>query len=311
MSIKAMTLVGERSRAKGSNLAMLRSIADYAKDDGRYAWPSPGRLAFDQRLSRRGAELILRKLVEEGEISPEWSAANRRLYLHVRCVCDWAAYQTEGPIPLREKISRNVKVTFARKLVAIAQVRANGRAAYAKNPASSDPASITDPLEPSIEPPPAAAADGPVADLVSGTGVFDDEVDIAVLVELWNELTGDPIPAVLHVLPERRRLIRARLDEFPLETHRSAITRIAASAFCSGENPRGFVASFDWYIRKPDALVKALEGNYDDHFSDSELRAAQQHQFRTGGCPHSPRCADWRKCVRPLALKLRVRQKAS
>jgi hypothetical protein len=37
---------------------------------------------------------------------PEWNARERRLYLHIRCVMDWAVYQTEGPLPQREKFSR-------------------------------------------------------------------------------------------------------------------------------------------------------------------------------------------------------------
>lgn len=40
--------------------------------------------------------------------------------------------------------------------------------------------------------------------------------------------------------------------------------RIQKSSFCQGKNDRGWVASFDWFIR-PDTVVKIMEGKYDDH----------------------------------------------
>jgi hypothetical protein len=117
MSNKAVTLVEERSRAKGSNLGVLRAIADYAKDNGRHSFPSIPTLAWKNRLTTRAAELIVRKLVEDGEVAPRWDVEDRRLYLDVRCICDWDAYQVEGPVPEREKISRSVSEKFARSLV--------------------------------------------------------------------------------------------------------------------------------------------------------------------------------------------------
>lgn len=126
MSIKAISLVQERTRAKGSNLLALIAIADSAKDDGKWAWPSAATIAWKSRLTNRAAELILYKLVGDGEIEPEWCAGEHRLYLHVRCICEWAAYLTEGPIPLRENIASNprrVRVSFAQALVAVARAR--------------------------------------------------------------------------------------------------------------------------------------------------------------------------------------------
>ena len=137
MSIRAMGLVQERSRAKGSNLHALVIIADYAKDDGKWAWPHPSTIAWKQRLTARAAELILRKLVIDGEVLPEWDPAERRLYLHIRCVCDWDAYRAEGPVPDRdndrEKISRSTSAAFALRLVDLAAANAKFRAANAKS----------------------------------------------------------------------------------------------------------------------------------------------------------------------------------
>lgn len=125
----------------------------------------------------------------------------------------------------------------------------------------------------------------------------------------WNETIGPPLKPVTTLTPKRTRLIRARLTERPIDVWREIVARIADSSFCLGA--KGWIASFDWLIASPDPAVKTLEGQYDDHVSENELTAAREHQFRTGGgCRHEPRCADWRTCVRPLALVLRT-QRAS
>jgi hypothetical protein len=126
MSVKATALVQERTRAKGSNLLALLAIADHAHDDGTNGYPTPATIAWKSRLTERAAEIILRKLVQDGEIEPQWEPTTRRLHLHLRCIVAWEAYQTEGPIPIREKITRRpypTRVSFALSLVAAADAR--------------------------------------------------------------------------------------------------------------------------------------------------------------------------------------------
>ena len=105
MSQRAQSLVWERSRAKGSPLLVLLAIADYARNDGRDAWPSTQTLAKRARLTDRATLLILHTLEQAGEILIEPNTELRRLdesskpprwFLHVRCVCDWPTYQAEG-----------------------------------------------------------------------------------------------------------------------------------------------------------------------------------------------------------------------
>lgn len=155
MSVRATALVWERTRAKGSNLLMLLAIADYAKDDGRWAWPSARTLRVKARLSARAGELILMKLVRDGEIQPEWDPTERRLYLHLRCVMDWTGYQREGEIPTdqSEKIARNQNANFSLRLLAAhtartqtAAPKAHSTTRSAQNRVSS---LLSDPLDPS------------------------------------------------------------------------------------------------------------------------------------------------------------------
>jgi len=77
MSIKAMSMVWERSKQSGSALLMLLAIADYAKDDGTDAWPSLATLARKTRMSRRNAIEIVKKLEEAGELQVRRGAGPR------------------------------------------------------------------------------------------------------------------------------------------------------------------------------------------------------------------------------------------
>lgn len=104
MSRRAETLVWERSRAAGNELLVLLAIADYARQDGRDAYPSPQLLAARSRLTDRGVRKILHRLEAAGEIVVELNAEFRRpdesgtpprWFLHVRCVCAWEIYEHE------------------------------------------------------------------------------------------------------------------------------------------------------------------------------------------------------------------------
>ncbi len=60
---------------------------------------------------------------------------------------------------------------------------------------------------------------------------------------------------------QRRTAIRARLQEYDHQTILKMINEAAESDFLSGENHRGWMATFDWLFR-PNNFVKVLEGNY-------------------------------------------------
>lgn len=83
----------------------------------------------------------------------------------------------------------------------------------------------------------------------------------SLLLAEWNRVPG--LKRCLLISDKRRHSIAARLREpFFIENWKSAIQRISQSKFCLGENQRGWVASFDWFIT-PDAVVKIMEGKYD------------------------------------------------
>ncbi len=60
---------------------------------------------------------------------------------------------------------------------------------------------------------------------------------------------------------QRKNAIRLRLQEYDHQTILKMINEAAESDFLSGENERGWKATFDWLFR-PNNFVKVLEGNY-------------------------------------------------
>lgn len=84
-----------------------------------------------------------------------------------------------------------------------------------------------------------------------------------LLAVAWNELTSKPIAACQELSEKRKRSARARLTERTMDEWRLVIQRIERSAFCRGENDRGWIATFDWLLQ-PDTAVKVLEGKYDN-----------------------------------------------
>src|SRR5690606_878651 len=73
VSIKAMSLVWDHSQQKGSGLILLLAVADYANENNQ-AWPSISTLAAKIRMSDRNTQILLRKIVDSGELEMQPNA---------------------------------------------------------------------------------------------------------------------------------------------------------------------------------------------------------------------------------------------
>lgn len=80
---------------------------------------------------------------------------------------------------------------------------------------------------------------------------------------IWNEHRAEPQPEWREMGAKRRKAAQARVRERSLDEWEAVVKRIAASAFCRGENERGWRADPDFLLR-PDTAAKVLEGKYDD-----------------------------------------------
>jgi len=91
---------------------------------------------------------------------------------------------------------------------------------------------------------------------------------------------GLPVPR--RITADRRRKIEARLREHGEDVWGEACRRMAASAFCRGENDRGWRADLD-FLCQPKSFNGLIEGKYDDRVprqsqAPPRKTAFQQHQ---------------------------------
>lgn len=88
-----------------------------------------------------------------------------------------------------------------------------------------------------------------------------DKVSVGeVVLEEWNRQMGQ----TCRWTKKRQVAFRERWKNQSWRTSwLEAVGRAAASRFCRGENDRGWLADFEWFL-KPDTVTKLLEGKYDD-----------------------------------------------
>lgn len=79
MSVRVMHEVWDRSQQSGSALLMLLAIADNANDECE-AWPAVSTLAKKCRMTERNARMLLRQLVEAGELEIQEGAGAQTRY---------------------------------------------------------------------------------------------------------------------------------------------------------------------------------------------------------------------------------------
>ena len=89
--------------------------------------------------------------------------------------------------------------------------------------------------------------------------------DIDKVVESWNELSAKGLNKVTKINPttNRGKMLKARLKEYSLDDVLKAIDNVKQSDFLLGNNNRGWMITFDWFV-KPNNFVKVLEGNYNN-----------------------------------------------
>ena len=82
------------------------------------------------------------------------------------------------------------------------------------------------------------------------------------IVDAWNKagLTGIK---EIKAGSNRYKMLNARLKEYGEEKIIEAIEKAKASPFLKGQNRKGWVITFDWFL-KPDNFIKVLEGNFDE-----------------------------------------------
>lgn len=83
------------------------------------------------------------------------------------------------------------------------------------------------------------------------------------VVDAWQErMVPQGFPAIRKMTATRERQLKARLKDSTLQDWQDAMDALERSAFCRGENDRGWRADFD-FLLQPKSFTKLLEGAYD------------------------------------------------
>lgn len=93
--------------------------------------------------------------------------------------------------------------------------------------------------------------------------------EVQSVLAAWNALQTYGIKPVsgMKNSTERYRHLTARIAEYGAEDILAAVDRIKQSDFLRGKNRKGWMITFDWFIR-PNNFPKVLEGNYDNKSGD-------------------------------------------
>lgn len=103
---------------------------------------------------------------------------------------------------------------------------------------------------------------------ISNTKVLDCPAEtgrFAEITESWNSLSVYGIAQVKRIVDGsiRAKQLKARISQYGEDAIIEAIDRIRRSKFLQGDNNRGWIITFDWFI-KPSNFAKVYEGNYDN-----------------------------------------------
>lgn len=111
--------------------------------------------------------------------------------------------------------------------------------------------------------------------------------DVRRIVEAWNSLG---LNEVREVTGESKRggMLRARVKEHGVNGVLEAIENVRNSDFLKGQNAKGFVITFDWFV-KPNNFIKVLEGNYNDlHDTGATTKPERRQKQYTTAAEYDP-----------------------
>lgn len=86
--------------------------------------------------------------------------------------------------------------------------------------------------------------------------------EVQQVINRWNLLGLQNIKGI-YSGTNRYKLFNARLKQYGINDILAAIDNIDKSSFLKGQNKKGWIITFDWFI-KPNNFIKVLEGNFNN-----------------------------------------------
>ena len=96
--------------------------------------------------------------------------------------------------------------------------------------------------------------------------VFENTVrstDVQQVIDAWNSLPGLSRIKKIVSGTQRHGWLKARIRDYGLDEVLRAIENVRSSSFLLGQSEKGWVITFDWFVR-PNNFPKVLDGNYND-----------------------------------------------
>jgi hypothetical protein len=106
---------------------------------------------------------------------------------------------------------------------------------------------------------------GEESTIYNNKGEKKNGYDYQSILKYYNE-NCSRMPAATALNDNRKKFIRARINEYTAERVMCVIKAAGESDFLCGVNDKGWNANFDW-IMKPTNFIKILEGNYQNKSS--------------------------------------------
>lgn len=109
------------------------------------------------------------------------------------------------------------------------------------------------------------------------------QTDVCRVADKWNSLSDCGIKPVIKISPKTKRydMLKARIRVYGIDKVLEAVENIRGSSFLCGKNKRGWVITFDWFVR-PNNFIKVLEGNYNRPPSSTVENTGQQIDTSSG-----------------------------
>ena len=86
-------------------------------------------------------------------------------------------------------------------------------------------------------------------------------IDYNGLMNWYNELFKDKLPAIKSMTETRKKAVKARIAQYSKESVRTVFNLVLQSSFLLGGNDRNWKCDFDWIFKQTN-YTKILEGNY-------------------------------------------------
>lgn len=133
----------------------------------------------------------------------------------------------------------------------------------------------------------------------------DPKIDFEKIKGSWNDeaqKSHSLMPKLRSMQKQRQKQIAARIREYGEEVFFDAMKKAVASDFLNGKNRRGWIASFDWFV-KPTNFAKVVDGNYNDSARKVRTeKADQREQQEAIDQAHDAEVDDFRALLRRYGI---------